>query len=70
MCCKRLRLLLAPTFYWPFAKTYLVFVGPCKSRKNPQAYFGSSLGFHVICILLQSFSQKVSYNQPSIGPIL
>ena len=22
MCCKRLRLLLAPAFYWLFAKTY------------------------------------------------
>ena len=37
--------------------------------KKTQAYFGLSLGFHVICILLQSFSQKVNYNQLSMGPI-
>ena len=29
-------LLLAPAFYWLFAKTYILFVGSCKSHKKPK----------------------------------
>ena len=36
MCCKKLKLLLAPAFYWLFAKTYILFVGSCKSHKKPK----------------------------------
>ena len=69
MCCKRPRLLLVPAFYWRFLKLIYCLLAHA-SPKKIQAYFGLSLGFHVICILLPSFSQKVNYNQPSMGPIL
>ena len=36
MCCEKLKLLLAPAFYWLFAKTYILFVGSCKSHKKPK----------------------------------
>ena len=70
MCCERLRQLLAPTFYWPLLKLIYCLRAHESPKKKNQAYFGSSLGFHVICILLQSFSQKVNCNQLSMSPIL
>ena len=36
MCCKKLKLLLTPAFYWLFAETYILFVGSCKSHKKPK----------------------------------
>ena len=36
MCCKKLKLLLAPACYWLFAETYILFVGSCKSHKKPK----------------------------------